>query len=196
MTPFSQLRFETPRLVLRPLDDSDAADLYRIFSDPLVMRYWSSPAWTEPAQAHRMIERDQESYLGRSDLRLAIEGREPAKVVGTVSLFRIDAACRRAEIGYALGTAWQGRGLMNESLRALIDAVFDQREGAPFDDLRLNRLEADVDPRNGPSCRSLERVGFQLEGRLRERWWVDGEVSDSALYGLLRAEWPGRSAGA
>ena len=35
----------------------------------------------------------------------------------------------------------------------------------------------------------LERLGFMREGVLRERWIVAGEVSDSALYGLLRAEW-------
>jgi RimJ/RimL family protein N-acetyltransferase len=37
--------------------------------------------------------------------------------------------------------------------------------------------------------RVLERLGFTREGRLRERWIVAGEVSDSFIYGLLAAEW-------
>jgi RimJ/RimL family protein N-acetyltransferase len=78
---------------------------------------------------------------------------------------------------------------MNEALRAVIDLAFDHRPGAPFDDLQLNRIEADVDPRNAASCRALERLGFLREGLLRERWIVGGEVSDSAMYGLLRADW-------
>jgi [ribosomal protein S5]-alanine N-acetyltransferase len=43
------------------------------------------------------------------------------------------------------------------------------------------------------SVRMLERLGFRQEGFLRERWIVSGEVSDSALYGLLRREWQARA---
>lgn len=194
MTPFADLRFATPRLLLRPLVDGDADDLFAIFSDPPVMRYWSSGPWTERAQALRLVAGDREALAGRRDLRLGLALRETGRIAGTLSLYKIDAPCRRADIGYALAREQQGRGLMNEALSAVIAAAFDHRAGAPFDDLRLNRLEADVDPRNVPSCRTLERLGFQLEGRLRERWWVEGEVSDSAMYGLLRADWLSRQA--
>jgi RimJ/RimL family protein N-acetyltransferase len=70
---------------------------------------------------------------------------------------------------------------MHEALTALLEFAFG--------DLDLNRVEADIDPRNVASARSLERLGFHKEGHLRERWIVDGEVSDSSLYGLLRSEW-------
>jgi RimJ/RimL family protein N-acetyltransferase len=70
---------------------------------------------------------------------------------------------------------------MAEALPALVAHAF----GA----LDLNRLEADIDPRNTASARVLERLGFRREGLLRERWIVNGEKSDSAIYGLLRAEW-------
>lgn len=198
MTPFQDLRIETPRLLLRPLEEGDADDLWAVFSDPGVMRYWSSTAWTERAQGLRMIAADREALAGRRDLRLGLVLREPGqasgRLVGTLSLHRIDPPCRRADIGYALGAAHQGRGLMHEALAAVVDLAFDHRPGAAFDDLRLNRLEADVDPRNAASCRSLERLGFRLEGTLRERWWVAGEVSDSAIYGLLHADWRARPA--
>lgn len=71
---------------------------------------------------------------------------------------------------------------MHEALGALISYAFEN--------LALHRLEADIDPRNTASARSLERLGFQREGLLRERWIVAGEVSDTAFYGLLRSEWP------
>jgi len=193
MTPFAYLSIETPRLLLRPLHDGDADALFEIFSDPAVMRYWSSPPWKERAQALRMIEGDREALAGRRDLRLGLVPHGAGgRVVGTLSLYKIDAGCRRADIGYALAPSQQGRGLMNEALSAVIDLAFDPRPGAPFDDLQLNRLEADVDPRNAASCRALERLGFLREGLLRERWVVEGEVSDSAMYGLLRADWMAR----
>ena len=62
-----------------------------------------------------------------------------------------------------------------------------------FDVLNLNRVEADIDPRNDSSAKSLLRLGFSKEGDLRERWIVDGEVSDTALFGLLQREWMARS---
>lgn len=193
MTPFADLSIETPRLLLRPLRESDVDALFDIFSDPAVMRYWSGPPWRDRAQALRMIEGDREALAGRRDLRLGLVPHDASgRVVGTLSLYKIDAGCRRADIGYALARGQQGRGLMNEALSAVIDMAFDQRPGAPLDDLRLNRLEADVDPRNVASCRTLERLGFLREGLLRERWIVDGEVSDSAIYGLLSRDWLAR----
>lgn len=54
--------------------------------------------------------------------------------------------------------------------------------------MKLNRIEADIDPRNAASARVPERLGFVREGLLRERWIVGDEVTDSALYGLLRSD--------
>jgi len=65
-----------------------------------------------------------------------------------------------------------------------------------FDELDLNRVEADIDPRNAPSARALERLGFTREGHLRERWIVGGEISDSWIYGLLAREWRAARTGA
>ncbi len=58
-----------------------------------------------------------------------------------------------------------------------------------FDTLDLNRVRADVDTRNRASARVLEKLGFVREGTLREDCIVDGDVSDSWVYGLLRREW-------
>lgn len=197
MTPFADLVITTPRLVLRPLADTDADDLFAIFGDPAVMRYWSSPVWAGRAQALHMVAGDREGHAsGRRDLRLGLVRQDTGRVVGTASLFKIDASNRRAEIGYALAAGQQGGGLMHEALTALVGAAFDHTPGRPFDDLQLHRLEADIDPRNAASARSLTRLGFQLEGLLRERWQVGGEVSDSGLYGLLRPAWLARGAGA
>jgi RimJ/RimL family protein N-acetyltransferase len=46
-----------------------------------------------------------------------------------------------------------------------------------------------VDPRNDGSVRTLERLGFQREGYMRERWQVNGEIQDAFLYGLLKPDW-------
>jgi RimJ/RimL family protein N-acetyltransferase len=68
--------------------------------------------------------------------------------------------------------------------------------GYGFDRLGLRRVEAEVDPRNQRSVKLLERLRFTREGYLREHWSVGASSSDSALYGLLEADWRATSSGA
>ena len=77
---------------------------------------------------------------------------------------------------------------MLDGLRLAIEAVRCALDFG-FGTIGLERIEADVDPRNLASCRLAERVGFQREGLLRDRWRVGGEFADSILYGLLRGEY-------
>jgi RimJ/RimL family protein N-acetyltransferase len=72
---------------------------------------------------------------------------------------------------------------MNEALMAVLKYAFEV--------LELHRIEADVDPRNTESIKTVERLGFQREGYLRERWQVNGEIQDAYFYGLLKQEWVG-----
>lgn len=102
-------------------------------------------------------------------------------MLGTCTLFNVDLAHRRAEVGFALHRDAWGRGLATDALGALIEFSFQA--------LDLHRLEADVDPKNERSLRVLERLGFQREGYLRERWHHLGEVHDGIFLGLLRREW-------
>ncbi|HSI48687.1 MAG TPA: GNAT family N-acetyltransferase [Ideonella sp.] len=183
MHDFSSLQLDTPRLLLRPLQSTDAPALFALFSDPEVMRYWSSGPWTERAQADAMIASDQRQLAEGKAIRLGLIRRSDGAVIGTCSLFNLVQDSRRAEIGYALAPhAWH-QGHVQEAVGALIDWAFGPA-------LNLNRLEADIDPRNIASGRSLLRLGFQCEGLLRERWFVASEVSDTAMYGLLQREWP------
>ena len=181
MAGFDQLVLRTARLRLRPLAPADARALYEVFSDPRVMRYWSTPPWTSIDAAQTMVERDMAAMDSGKYLRLGLEHEGDARLLGMCTLFDLDAQCRRAEIGYGLAHSAWGQGFMHEALRALLAHGF----GA----MGLNRVEADIDPRNRASARSLERLGFRQEGYLRERWIVGDEVSDTALYGLLLSDW-------
>ena len=170
----------TSRLLIRRFTSDDAQSYFDIFSNTDVMRYWSSPPLSTFAQAEKRIADIVDRYRKRDLFQFALERKRDGKIVGTCTLYHIHEQNRRAEIGYALGRPFWGQGYMHEALLALIDHAF----GA----LQLHRLEADIDPRNLASARSLERLGFKREGLLRERWIVGGAVSDSALYGLLADE--------
>jgi RimJ/RimL family protein N-acetyltransferase len=184
MTSSTPIVIETENLTLRSINEADLPAVYEIFSHPEVMRYWSYPPWTDRSQAEQWLSRVQEGYRTQTALQLGIERRADHILVGTCTLFQFEATSRRAEIGYALGRPYWGSGYMHMALKALLQYAFQT--------LDLNRLEADIDPRNGASAKTLERLGFQKEGHLRERWIVNDEVSDTALYGLLRRDWQER----
>jgi RimJ/RimL family protein N-acetyltransferase len=169
------------RICLRGLTDRDVDALFGIFSDPEVMRYWSSPALPDRAAARRLLEEIHDGFNRRAFCQWGIALRRDDTIIGTATLFHIDTVNRRAELGYALGRSNWGKGYMQEALGALFEYAFGE--------MNLHRLEADVDPRNATSIRTLERLGFQREGYLRERWLAKGEAQDSVLYGLLSREW-------
>ncbi len=185
MLAFDRVTLNTQRLRLRPYTPSDAEALFAIYSDVRVMRYWSYPPWSSIDQANEMIAKDATTLAAGEHLRLGVETVDDARLVGHCSLFNLNAQCRRAEIGYGLAFDAWGHGYMHEALTAVLNYGFSE--------LALNRVEADIDPRNAASAKALERLGFLNEGLLRERWVVDGEVSDSGLYGLLRRDWLART---
>lgn len=171
----------TERLTLRPPRPGDEADLFAIHGDPEVMRYFSEPPWTNPERPARQIADDAAAFAAREYFRFAIILNETGRQVGNCGVVRLHWQNRRGEVGYALNRAHWGKGYMNEALAALLEFAFVE--------LDLHRLEADVDPCNTASTGALERLGFQREGLLRERWIVGGEIFDSVMYGLLRREW-------
>ncbi|MFZ6733531.1 GNAT family N-acetyltransferase [Undibacterium sp. Ji42W] len=181
MPAFNQVTLDSPRLQLRALCIDDAAAILRMRSKAKVMRYMTTAPWTELTQATGMVERDQAAMIRGDLLRLALIRKTDKVFLGSCILFHFDQGCRRAEIGYDMDETYWGQGYMNEALVTLLNYGFNE--------LHLNRIDADIHPDNINSARSLERLGFIREGYLRERWIIDDVVSDSAIYGLLHSDW-------
>ena len=176
-------RVEGTRLDLRQITREDAPELLKIFGDPEVMRYWSSPPLEDEAAAVGLVEQIHGHFEARDLFQWGVALKDSDAVIGTCTLWNLDEANRRAEIGFALARDEWGRGLASEAVATLI--------GFAFGALELHRLEADVDPENARSLILLERQGFKREGLLRERWHSLGEVQDTVFLGLLRREWTG-----
>lgn len=170
-----------PRVALRWLTEADAGALFAIFSHPTVMRYWSTLPMTDVAQARKLVADIHEGFRAQRLFQWGVARLEDDRIIGTCTLFAINETQGRAEVGYALGHEFWGRGYMNEALTALVEYAFGT--------LGMRRLEADVDPRNIGSLHALERLGFGREGLMRERWKVNGEIQDSVALGLLSHEW-------
>ena len=159
---------------------SDAPGIYKIFSDPDVARYWSSPQMKDMAEAETFIEQANSGFEDGSLLEWGIFEISNNKLVGTCAYASWSRKHRRAEIGFALRRDCWNKGLMSEFLPKFI--------AFGFEELDLHRIEADVDPRNYSSIRLLEKAGCKREGVLRERYHTNGEVQNAVIYGLLKSE--------
>lgn len=173
-------RIEGGRIVLRPLTRDDAEGILAVYSHPDVTRYFGVPLMSSREDAERLLDGVQRGFTERRLYSWGLTLGEGV-VVGTCTLNHIEERSRRAEIGFALARELWGRGITSEALVALLDYAFVE--------LDFRRIEADVDPRNAPSIHLLEKLGFQREGLLRERWQVADEIQDTVMYGLLRRDW-------
>jgi RimJ/RimL family protein N-acetyltransferase len=168
-----------PTVYLRPLEPQDAPTLTPWFNDAEVNRFMlrSRPMSVveEEAFLRRMAESD-------SDVLLGIVLRENDRLVGGTGFHKIDARNRHASFGITIGAKdlWS-KGLGSEATRLMV--------GYAFGTLNLNRVWLEVYEYNPRAVRVYEKIGFRVEGRLRQDTFRDGRYWDTLLMGILRDEW-------
>lgn len=169
------------RLVLRPFADADGDALFTLQSDPHVLRYWDSPPWVDRSSIERFMAGCREMAENGTGARLAIDRVIDSTFIGWITFNSWNPDFRSASLGYCLSESAWGNGYATEAAQAVLQWSFDT--------LDLNRVQAEADTRNTSSARVLEKLGFVLEGTLREDCIVNKVVSDSWVYGLLRRDW-------
>ena len=170
------------RVSLRPVAEADIDDLLEINGDEEVTRFLPYATWRSREDGLAWLERTRKLEATGTGRQLVVVRAADAKVVGTMLLFKFDAASARLELGYVLGRAYWGQGLMREALEALCAHAFSA--------MAIRRLEAEVNPDNEASNGLLRRIGFRLEGTLRKRWVAKGGPPyDTNFYGFLAEEW-------
>ena len=174
---------EAGPFAFRMLGEGDVEDLFAIFGDVETMRYWSHEAFETIEQARNYLRQIEDGFDKRTLFQWGLVRRSDDRVIGTGTLCGFDDARHNASIGYALARSEWGAGVMSRALPELI------RFG--FETLGLHRIEADVDPRNPGSIRLLEKIGFSKEGYRREAYFVNDELQDAVMYGLLKREFTG-----
>jgi ribosomal-protein-alanine N-acetyltransferase len=172
---------QTRRLRLREFSMADAPALFEILADHDAMRWFGSEPLVHLGQAERLIEAFAGwRHLPSPGTRWAIERRSDGALIGSCGLFKWNRAWRNCVVGYELSRNAWGRGFMTEALSAVLAWGFDHME--------LNRVEAQVHPKNAPSLALLRRLGFSEEGRMREGGYWLGQYHDLLQYSLLRRE--------
>jgi RimJ/RimL family protein N-acetyltransferase len=165
----------TERLLLRPARPDDLHALHAIFSNPAAMRYWSHPE-------HEDIARTRETLQALLDTPSEWVVTRDGEAIGKAG------AWRAWEVGYMLHPGHWGLGLATEAMRAVV--------GELFCGFGAQTLTAETDPRNLPSIRVLNRLGFvETHAASRTLQWRD-EWCDSLYFALERTAFDSRPFGA
>jgi ribosomal-protein-alanine N-acetyltransferase len=174
------LEVRGPHLTLRYAQREDAEALLGLASDPAVTRFFSWGPYTDVAQPRSYIA-ELPAKRERGELLDFLVVHHEDGPVGVTGLSELSRRNRHATVGTWFGHRWWGSGVNRES-KALIAAL-------AFDHLRLDRLTAWANTKNGRSQAALERVGFKREGVL-EGWHRHGDVvHDVVVFGMLRSAW-------
>jgi ribosomal-protein-alanine N-acetyltransferase len=171
-------------VTLRPAAPRDADLLRQWRAEPSVRRFQPlNELPTAQLRADVASQRIADLYRGRGEkFQWIVQvDNQPA---GWITLVVSNWEHGLAEVGYALSTTYQGRGVMSEALQILLDDLFHNT--------LLERIEARCAIENQGSQRVLEKNNFIREGRLRGYFKLRGRRVDNFLYGLLRDDYLSR----
>ena len=141
--------------------------------DPRAMRYWSTPPHRTLDETREWVAKVIESPPAEhDDYVIELDGQ----VIGKAGCWRLP------EIGYILHPDHWGKCYAREAMTAVIAHLFETRG--------LEKITADVDPRNAASIGLLLRLGFSETHRAQGTWQVGQELCDSVYFALPR---PGAS---
>ena len=169
----------TPRLTCTSLTEADWPFFLSLYQNEAVMRFVTDMLHeTEVRQAFE--PRLKAWHPGAEQwLCLVVREHDNQQPLGLTGLIQRETSI--AEVGFIFAPAAQGKGYATESLLAVCDFAFQEGE--------MRRLTATVTAGNLASRRTLEKVGFVLEGELRESYQLAGEWHNDWVFGLLRREY-------
>ncbi|MCK2240082.1 MULTISPECIES: GNAT family N-acetyltransferase [unclassified Crossiella] len=164
---------------LREFRSDDLDDSMRIVGDPRVTRNLSFDPLSREQQEQRLIDAvKRSSATPRTEYYFAIATIDVDRLVGfaRLGLNGVNAA----KLGYAVAAEHWRKGYAYNACRSLIDFGFDK--------LNLHRISAAIGPENKASIKLVNKLGFSLEGEIRDHVHTNGAWRNSLLYSLLESD--------
>lgn len=161
------------KITLTPVEKDDTDYLLDLFKNPDVMDYWFSEPYMNKEKYTSSFENRQKDESARQFIAYAEEVR-----IGYTNLHQINLRHRTAVLAIMLDPDNQGKGYAEEVVRSIIDYGFNQ--------LNLNKITLDVVDYNEKAVHIYEKVGFKVEGKKEQQYFIQGKYHTSLAMGLLR----------
>ena len=177
--PFPELK--TQRLFLRQVGLSDTPEILFLRSNDQVMQFICREKTKTAEEAAAFLQTIIDMYEKNEALMWAITlEAQPEKLIGTVGYWHMQKEHFRAELGYTLHPDHWKKGIMNESIRAVISYGFGP--------MQLHSIEARISPENTASANVLEKTGFTKDGYFKEDYYFQGKFKDTAIYSIVNTQ--------
>lgn len=174
--------FTTDRLIIRMPKPGDGKVVYEAITASInELKPWLPFAQVEQSEedVELNIREAHISFLKREDLRLHVFLKETGQFIASSGLHRIDWKIPKFEIGYWIDSRFSGKGYMTEAVKGISDFAFHE--------LYAKRLEIRCDTKNIKSRAIPEKLGFALEGILKndDRCPVTNQLRDTCIYAKI-----------
>ncbi|MEJ6398714.1 GNAT family N-acetyltransferase [Yoonia sp. 208BN28-4] len=155
----------TDRLILRGPRDADIDAMFATYSDPVAMRYWSTPPHANrDVTAADFIRRKADWDANKRNFQIEMDG----VWIGNAGMFR------DYEVGFMLSRVHWRKGIVSEAMGTIIPYLFDT--------INVPYMTADADPNNAASCGILRALGFHETHRAKDTFCINGVWSDSVYF--------------
>lgn len=168
-TPFPELI--TDRLLLRQLQITDWKEIVFLRSDREVNRFVKRPQAKNKTEALAFIDKITTATKNNESLYWCITLKKYPEMIGSISLWNFSKDLKTGEVGYDLNPKFQGKGIMNEAMKAILNFGFIN--------LQFERIEAFTHRDNEASKKLLLKNNFKLVNDRR-----DSEDSDNIIFEL------------
>lgn len=169
-------------LLLRSFQPDDTAALFKAVDESRNhLRPWLRwvDATTKPEHIQQFIQRTQQQLNNQEALELGIFYNR--QIIGGIGMHEWNHFLKKAQVGYWIKKEFEGMGIIHRSLTYFIDFLF-AKPG-------LNKIEIQFMPSNVRSAAVAERLGFKVEGIIRQSYFMNGKLDDLVVTGLLKSEW-------
>lgn len=170
-------------LTLKKVEEHHLEEVYDIYSNDTVFENCGIIPKYNKATVKNMIGHFERDFNKRSRIKWGIVTNEDSeRVVGIMEAFDFNQKVNMATIGYFLAESQWGQGIAAEATRIVVKFLFEE--------VGVNRIQAEVMPANERSKRVLLKNGFIKEGTLRQAsLWSGKGIVDLEIYGLLQEEY-------
>lgn len=173
----------TPHIALHLPMDQDSAAFFALTeaNREHIGQFISWAQDKDSIDAIRRYLRDAREHFAQRDSVLALV-KVDDEIAGMVVLYIHNSVARVGEMGYWLGEAWAGQGIMTQCVRTMLDYAFAT--------LGLNKVKMLCATENLASRRLIEGLNLKHEGRLRAEGHSGEQLFDLEVYAIFADEWP------
>lgn len=150
---------KTDRLLLRQIDKEDIQHIFEGLSNPEVIKFYGI-SYTSLESTKEQMTWYSNLEKSKTGIWWAISSQDKRKFYGAIGFYGISREHKKAEIGYWLLPEFWGKGYIQEAASKVVQYAFET--------LELHRIEALIESENSASAKTLEKLGFQFEGRMRD----------------------------